>query len=441
MREKLKNNKPLRIVLIVVLVMEIIFLIGVGAYMIWQNVSFNGNIDYGLGRPKKEELKTGKILEESPLQNFTAEETLALIHQTNKDLNANDIKYPISKQIFRYTSSDNKGNDIPIYGRVYKPSSFNGKTAIFAFAPGTTGIGDQCAASLEQPATKNWANYDSLLASYATQGYTVVTTDYEGMRDPDRLHHYMVGELEGRAVLDSVRALSNLTLTKNKVDTSKLIVSGYSQGGHAAFWADKISKDYTPELKPTAVVGFGPVDDVEKTLSDITKGANINWFGPYVLVSYRDYYKADYQIEKILLPKWQTNLTKDVLNNCVDTVSGHWGTKSDGVYTKEFLNALRDKRLLSSQYPQLAYDMRKNIAGDVKTNSVKLINQGALDNVVLADQQTQMINRMCSSGNRIVNYKLYPKANHYNTMVISFRDTISWLSQAQNNSLSQSDCK
>jgi hypothetical protein len=116
----------------------------------------------------------------------------------------------ITKIIFHYRSSLPGGQLITVYGRAYLPDTPRTNLPIFAFAPGTTGIGDQCAASLEKPAVANWANYDSHLSAYATQGYAAVTTDYEGMRDPGRLHHYMVGELEGRALLDAVRALRQL---------------------------------------------------------------------------------------------------------------------------------------------------------------------------------------------------------------------------------------
>jgi pimeloyl-ACP methyl ester carboxylesterase len=443
-KEKIINNKYLKVCLTIVLILEILFILAFVAYTVLQYRLNTKVTDYGLGRPKKDEVKTGKILEEQPVSSYSKDETLSLIRQTNKELSFSDVKYPVSKQVIRYTTSDGSNDSVAVYARVYKPAAgFAGKSPIFAFAPGTTGIGDQCAASLEQPAKKNWANYDSLLAAYAAQGFTVVATDYEGMRDPDRLHHYMVGELEGRAVLDSVRALNNLNNTKNFVDTKRITLSGYSQGGHSAFWADKIASIYAPELSLKGIVGFGPVDDVEKTLADITRGANINWFGPYILVSYQDYYKVSYPINDILLPRWQASLTNDVLSNCVDSVQAHWGKNPDAVYTKQFLDSIKDSSIFGINYPQLANDMRKNIAGDQNSKSAKLINQGAIDNVVLPDQQRQMITRLCSNGNKSVNYHLYQNTTHYDTMIRSFRDTINWLNSAYNNTLSQqsSECK
>ncbi len=374
-------------------------------------------------------IKTGKIIEAQPEVVYSAEETKKLINQTSKHFDK-PISQGITKQLVRYTSSDGDDNDVAIYGRIYKPAGVEPgkKLPIFAFAPGTTGIDDHCAASLEVPSKSNWANYDSLLAAYASQGYIVVTTDYEGMRDNTRMHHYMVGELEGKALLDGVRSLKQLDTTKNLIDSNKVALAGYSQGGHAAYWADQISSSYAPEMKIAGVVGFGPVSSVQETWGDITKGANINWFGPFVLLSYSDYYKKDYKIQSILLDRWATNLKTDVAKNCIDTVINYWGRKSDKVYQATFLEAIKNNNLVGAGFASLASDLDKNNLKGIKTASAKLINQGLQDNVILPRQSEAFRSRLCGNGNQSVVYRTY-SATHYNTMVNSFNDTFDWLNQ------------
>lgn len=375
------------------------------------------------------EIKTGKIIEQQPETSYSIEQTRALIYQTNKKFNL-PVNSGITKQLLRFNSADGDNTDVPIYGRVYKPAAIDAskKLPIFAFAPGTTGIDDHCAASLEQPAKSNWANYDSLMAAYASQGYVVVTIDYEGMRDLDRAHHYMVGELEGRALLDSVRALKNLDNTKSIIAGDQIMLAGYSQGGHAAYWADKLSSSYAAELKVDGVVGFGPVSSVKETLADNTRGANINWFGPFVLASYSDYYQRDYDINSILLEKWTTNLAADISKNCIDTVIPYWGRNSRQVYQPKFWQALKDDTLVQSGFSLIDNDLERNTIGQAKTASVKLINQGAQDNVILPRQSKAFLDRLCAAGNDSVVYKSYT-ATHYNTMVASFDDTMSWMGQ------------
>ncbi len=377
--------------------------------------------------PQQPQPKFGKVISVEPALPYDAAATKALILQTNKTFNT-PITSGIRKQVVRYTSSDQDGNEIPVYARVYAPTNLaNGaKLPVFAFAPGTTGIDDRCAASLERPQVANWANYDSLMAAYAAKGYLVIITDYQGMRDAKRTHHYMVGSQEGRAVLDSIRVLKNLDTTKSVVDTSNIFVSGYSQGGHAALWADMLARDYAPELSLKGLVGFGPVSDVRTTLTDITRGANINWFGPFLLTSYPDYYRTNYDTSKYLLPKWQESLTSDIATQCINTVIPHWGKNPAAIYQPSFLSALASGNW-GSEYADFARDLDKNRAGTIATATPKLINHGRRDNVVLASQSETLRVRLCGLGGGTTTLKIYPTATHYDTMVQSYNDTLVWM--------------
>lgn len=396
--------------------------------------------------PAANQPTTGKILSSDSPVSYDTAQTSALIKQTNKNFDT-PVTVGISKQVIRYTSSDGTSSSVPIYARVYWPQNKDSKELpVLAFAPGTTGIGDDCAASLENPAKRDWANYDSKMAAYASQGYMVVITDYEGMRDPSRIHHYMVGELEGRAVLDSVRALRNLDTTKNNINDKAIFAGGYSQGGHAAYWADQIAPSYASDINLAGAIGFGPVTDVSQTLTDaITANANINWFGPFVLVSYQDWYKHNYPIDKILMPQWTQNLRSDVLRECIDTADRFWpnnmGTNRSGlVYTPQFIAAAKTGNIANDPtYRQFAADMAKNITGSVGRPTPLLLNQGLYDNVILPAQSQAAFKRFCSSGNSVT-YRRYDKSqfaiqaynptglvDHYQTMNASFKDTLAWM--------------
>ncbi len=365
----------------------------------------------------------GRVLSQESARYYTASEAAAIIRQ---DYGASTlpVESGITKVVFRYRSYDLDGTPVVVFARAYLPT---GKLSmpVFAFAPGTTGIGDACAGSLEVPAKANWANYDAHMMAYASQGYATVITDYEGMRDPTRLHHYMVGALEGRAVLDSIRALEDLRQTRGRLNTDAIVLGGYSQGGHAAFWADKIAADYAPDVKIAGVVGWGPVMDVRETWSDVTRGANINWFGPFVLTSYADYYHRKYDLASILQPPWIPQLTQQVTSHCVDSVLAFWGHEPTKVYQPAFLTAITSPTF-NTTYPELALDMERNIASDAHTASAKLINEGSKDNVVLPIQQQTTLPIMCQHSIGPVQLKSYP-ATHYDDMTLSFRDTLAWM--------------
>ncbi|HVQ44483.1 MAG TPA: lipase family protein [Candidatus Saccharimonadia bacterium] len=365
----------------------------------------------------------GNVVAVDSVEQFDSAKTTVVIHH-NFPAGVPNEASPVTKVTFQYQSQLPGGEFVTEYGRAYLPTGDSSNLPTLAFAPGTTGIGDQCAPSLENPATGAWGGYDSHLSAYAVQGYAVVTTDYEGLRDPSRLHHYMVGELEGRALLDAVRALRRLPEAKNRLSSTNIFLSGYSQGGHAAFWADKIAARYAPDVRPLGVVGWGPVMSVEQTLTDITHGANINWFGPNVLVSYEDYYHQSYP--GILLPRRQPSLVAEVVAHCIDTDLPYWGHTPVGLYTPEFI-AAAGTGTLAAGFPEFAKVLAGNAVGDDPTPSAKRINQGARDNVVLPAQQTAALPLLCSSSVGPVGYYAYPNTTHYDAMQHSFSDTLAWM--------------
>ncbi|HEV2412963.1 MAG TPA: lipase family protein [Candidatus Saccharimonadales bacterium] len=341
----------------------------------------------------------------------------------------------VTQVLFTYYSQDTQNKPIVVYARAYIPQTSTA-APILGMAPGTTGIGDECAASLENVAISNWGNYESVMMAYASQGFAGVITDYEGMRDPSRIHHYMVGVLEGRAVLDSIKAFEKLPQAVGHLNTSQVFLAGYSQGGHSAFWADTLAASYAPSIKISGLVVWAPVLNVEQTLQGILSGSTLDWFGPYVLVSYSDYYHTNYNISNILLPKWSSNLDANVLGNCVGTAISFWGTNPAAVYTPQFISDLRSGTLPSSRYGSLQDDMAQNVTGDEPTATPKLIEQGETDNVVLASQAKDALPGICAASKGPVTLTLYPQNNHYTIMHSSFTNSISWMNGIDNGTVS-----
>ncbi len=405
----------------------------------------------------KVEIKTGKILSEEPAKIYSAADVKNIINQTSKKFDS-PVSVDVTRQVFSFTTSDGKGDKVPVFARAYVPSG-GGKKPIIAFAPGVTGMDDACAASLENVGKADWGNYDSQLMAYASQGNAVVVIDYEGMRDAARLHHFMVGELEGKALLDAIRSLGNLAVSKDQVDSSKVFVAGYSEGGHAAYWADQIKDSYAPEVSLKGSIGFGPVTSVEETLDDAANGANTNWFGDFVLASYSDWYKATYPVDKILQPNFAKNYVNFSKSVCKDAFDKVWpsniGTnRSDQVYLPEFIKVAKDLNIGADPvYANFSDAMAKNIVGNVKTDRPKLINHGVHDDVIFISQSQHGFERMCVKGN-IVAFKRYDTnpfavqgsnpaglVDHYQIMNASFKDTIAWMQGILSDQQTVNNCK
>ena len=88
-----------------------------------------------------------------------------------------------------------------------------------------------------------------------------------GFGDPKSVQPICHSEAEGRMMLDTVRAVSQLLdrVEGSEARTPKLsvFVAGFSQGGHAAFAAANIRRIYAPEVRLAVVIRYGPTTDIE----------------------------------------------------------------------------------------------------------------------------------------------------------------------------------
>jgi pimeloyl-ACP methyl ester carboxylesterase len=306
-----------------------------------------------------------------------------------------------------------------------------------SFAPGTTGVGDSCASSLEEPMVRNLGDYEAQYLAYASQGMAVVATDYEGMRDPNLLHHYMVGLLEGRAMLDATRAARQVTgLTQ--IARDPIFLGGYSQGGQAALWADQIDRSYAPDVRVSGVVALAPVSSVLQTWQAILHGSDIDWFGPYVLASYGDYYK-NLNVDEILLPKWTTNLLADVTSHCIDSAPKFYGANPAAVYTPQFLSALETGDLADNGYAALADDMTANNITEA-TSTPKLLLQNLGDTTILSSQTSAMNTQLCQMGSGHVQTDTFPGGTHYTMPVSGFTTALDWMTNIKDGKTPPTDC-
>ena len=149
-----------------------------------------------------------------------------------------------------YHSTNLSGKDIAVTGLILIPKGTApaGGWPIITWAHGTTGIADICAPSLKP------GDFVQLANGLLDAGYLVVATDYEGLGTPG-LHPYIVGESEARGVLDIVRMAQSFP---NANASTRYVVWGHSQGGHAAMFAGHIAKSYAPEIQLVADVAGAP---------------------------------------------------------------------------------------------------------------------------------------------------------------------------------------
>jgi pimeloyl-ACP methyl ester carboxylesterase len=176
---------------------------------------------------------------------------------------------------------------------VFAPAdSSRGPLPVIAWEHATTGLLQKCMPSLLSAASKGIPERNQILMA----GWVVVATDYS-FAEKDGPHPYLIGEGEARAALDSVRAarqLSELTLDR------RMVVWGYSQGGHAALWTGIVAPCYAPDLEIRGVVAIAPATNIEKILAMNVEADKR--FGPYLALSYSRFY-PDIKFEQAVRPE------------------------------------------------------------------------------------------------------------------------------------------
>lgn len=327
-------------------------------------------------------------------------------------------KYGEDEYMIHFLSTDQNGEPLTIRAQVFVPKGAEGqKFPLFVFGQGTTGLGDQCAPSMERPEISNWGNYYNHLRTYAGQGFITVFPDYEGFNDDKRVHHYFNAKLESNVLLDATRAtfefLPNIT-------EPAVFYAGYSQGGHAAFSVKDNQPEYAPEIPIKGVIGFGATTDITNLVKENPDLA------PYLFYSYADFYGKDkVDVSKILASNWLPTFERDVLSKCVSAVPSYYSSNASRVYSAQFYDALFNNTL-EADYPELKKLFDENSTG-LKSSSVPgLLIQGDPDPIVTVKSQEEFITKACKAGN-VITYNKYKGVHHFQTRHVSFKDVTNWM--------------
>ena len=136
----------------------------------------------------------------------------------------------------------------------------SGAHPVIAWAHGGTGMVPGCAPSVmahpfgDRMSGGAWALLPKLLA----ENWVFVGTDYIGLGTTGG-HAFLVGDEGARAVFDAVRAAHRI----NEIDLDdRIVVWGYSQGGHAALWSGIRAQEYAPDLKVWGIAAVAPASDL-----------------------------------------------------------------------------------------------------------------------------------------------------------------------------------
>lgn len=304
-----------------------------------------------------------------------------------------------------YHSRSVAGDDIAVSGLVFVPSSPAppGGRPLLAWAHGTVGVADVCAPSL--------GGYDpEYLDDWMAAGYVVTATDYEGMGTPGR-HPYLVGESEGRGVLDSIRAALSMPETSARND---VVIFGHSQGGHATIFTNELAPIYAPELHVLGAVPVAPASQLMAAWSIATSGPvvrsavimmGVGFAQSYPTLDLHDLY-TDLAISRLGV----------VDTGCQDAVEAAYADLSEAQMIKASpVDVPSWKAAVGASEPGYRVG-----AGPL------LIVQGTADEEVPYEATVSLSTRLCSTGQQH-EFVTYPDQTHSGVFGPAHDTIVSWI--------------
>jgi pimeloyl-ACP methyl ester carboxylesterase len=308
-----------------------------------------------------------------------------------------------------YRSTSATGAAITVSGTVIVPKGATASTPIVAYAPGTHGLGDACAPSRHLEAGDETEGL--LIHQYATRGYAVAVTDYEGIGTPSE-HSYMAGRAEGNATLDAVRAALKLPGTGLSAST-KVAIVGYSQGGHAAGWAAQLAPSYAPALNIVAYAVGAPPADLRVVADHNDGGDNA---GLVLAAGYgMDVAYPELDITPYLNAEGQAAVN-DIKDDCTDELQTKYSGKSMADYTTEDVLARPEWGARVDQ---------QKLGGTIPRTPVLLYHSNG-DEILPVQVSTTLRSAWCAGGANVTFWQT-DTGGHFATAALMSPSVTSWV--------------
>jgi alpha-beta hydrolase superfamily lysophospholipase len=323
------------------------------------------------------------------------------------------------------------GADIAESGYIVVPGGKApaGGFPILSWAHGTTGFAGICAPSLFTSQGGVGPYLVPGLSDYLRVGFVVAATDYEGLGTPG-LHPYLLGESEGRGVLDAARAARRLP-GLHASDT--VMIYGHSQGGQAALFAGELAPTYAPDLHVAGVVAAAPATGLSTILAVVTTpvGQGIMEFTIPVAYTWARTYR-DLPLSDLFTPGGEsiaaTGVTRGCLPDLASVISSRHLTPSSVFAPGAATN------------PVVVAHAKLNDPGRVMTPSPLLVVQGAADTTVPPALTDAYVTKMACPERDTIYYLHVPGATHETVVDVSVPTIAQWMTARLHGATAPSTC-
>jgi pimeloyl-ACP methyl ester carboxylesterase len=320
----------------------------------------------------------------------------------------------VKSTAIKYRSTTATGVPNYVTGTLLVPNAAwtgTGPRPIVGFAPGTQGLGDNCAAS---KAMANSLFYEAgNVQSLLDKGWAVAVTDYEKIGTPGD-HTYVIKNAEGHALLDVVRAAQRLP-GSGIAANAPVGFWGYSQGGQAAAAAAELEATYAPELNVKGVAAGGIPADLAVVAANLNGPGNF-WFTflAFAAVGLNSAYP------ELNLDSYLNQTGRDLMN------AGRSACLVDGLLlgAGKHIEDLTTTNPLNNPAWQARINQQK--LGSVGPQVPVFAYHGVLDEIIPYAQATALRDAWCARGTK-VQWTDYVFADHLLGVFTGGGDVVNWL--------------
>jgi acetyl esterase/lipase len=309
-----------------------------------------------------------------------------------------------------YVSTDEHDQPIAVSGLVIVPTDpAPGPHPVLAWAHGTTGIARPCAPSVTDDPLEGIPDMTGPLE----RGWAITLTDYPGLGTPSP-HPYLVGQSQGRAVLDSVRAAHNLDTGLDLDD--RYAIWGHSQGGHGALFAGQLAGAYLADYPLVGVAALSPATRLQDNLAAVEGTTAGNVLTILAVDSWTDYYP---DIPDDTLTRDARRPAARIADSCLNQPS-RFRIVVAGLTLPDTIVAIDP-----TTDPTWTALLDANSPDPTGITAPVFVGQGLADEIIAPAVTESWVADRCSAGAPTV-WQTYPDVNHPAVVGPGGADALSW---------------
>lgn len=295
-----------------------------------------------------------------------------------------------------YTTTNPEGSPAVASGSVVVPKMHGtDPLPVVSIAHGTKGIIPRCAPTLSPHPLADGPS--AALRELVSQGWAGVTSDYVGLGTAGP-HPYLVGQAEGRNVLDAYRAATELEGFTLRDDT---VLWGHSQGGHGALFSAAIAKEYAPEIEILGVAALAPATNLVDLALGVKDSAAGKVVSSYIAGAWNDVF-PELEVDSLVTPGYASAVRRigDLCFDGRDALAAVVGG------TQLFAAVIPESAINGP----LGDKLRENSV-DMPIDVPLFVGQGLADQLVLPGMQQDWVSGRCAAG-QSMEYREYEGRDH-----------------------------